>query len=78
MSTDSLNDFARKVADYFGEAPIPPYLDGDLELRDKARELIGLPAIPAWKEGDRHEAYEGHKIHCPKCGFECIAEEVDG
>lgn len=70
-------DLAMKVADYFGDKPIPPYLDGDRSLRDAARMILGLTPIPEWKEGDGHEAYEGHKIHCPKCGWECIAEETE-
>ena len=68
-----ITTFARKVADYFGDQPIPPYLDGDLALRDRAREILGLTPIRPWQEGDGHETYEGHKIHCPKCGWECEA-----
>ncbi len=67
---------AQRVSDYFGDDPIPPYLDGDLALRDGARKILGHAPIRPWQDGDGHEAYEGHKIHCPKCGYECVAEEL--
>lgn len=77
MSKGLITDLAQKVSDYFGDKPIPPYLDADLELRDAARKILGVSPIPAWKEGDAQTAYEGHKLHCPKCGWECIAQEVE-
>lgn len=67
---------AERVAEYFGDKPIPPYMDSDLALRDGAREVLGMPPVPAWKKGDDPGHYDGHKIHCPKCGWECTHEEA--
>ncbi len=77
MTTENeIMAFAKKVADYFGNKPIPPFMDGDLALRDGAREILGLKPIRPWKEGDTDNSYEGHKVHCPKCGYECVVEDL--
>ena len=76
MKNSAIIKFAKLVSDYFGSDPIPPYLDGDLALRDGARAILGLDPVRPWKEGDDPGVYEGHRIHCPKCGYECTHEEL--
>jgi len=37
-----LRELAQHVVDYFGEGELTPSADGCSELRDRARELLGL------------------------------------
>jgi hypothetical protein len=56
---------ARRVVKYFGDEEIDPLLDGDIELREMARELLKAAPVTKFQTPPRDRGVE----ICGHCGM---------